>query len=315
MRFAWLAVALLASGAAEARIYDGGITHEELRKLMLEAGLQAVTVEAKSPDEAPQLVVMGGPARWYVELLACQSGRCGDLHLSAGYNLDAEPDAKGVREFNDSLAGWMSGNIYIDDEKDPIFQSDANTDGASGGNIRYAVMAFDAAVRCVSVLVGFDGTAGACDRLGERLRELQERGLAADDVGRVIVAAGIDDLDRILRGNGFSPVRGTASSGLVSLNVEKDGVRWSIATAGKREDQVNGVLLMTTGCPACKNEGARRANRYNSERRWISSRADQGIVVGTMTLPLAGGVTEDSVGMMIRSFHSWALNFEEDMPD
>lgn len=215
MRIACLAVALLASTGAEARVYDGGITHAKLRALMLEAGLQAVTVDAETPEGMPRLVVVGGPARWYVELLACKDGRCGDLHLSAGYALDTEHDAAAVRDFNDSLTGWINGNVYIDDERDPIFQSDANTDGASGNSIRCAVTAFDAAVRCVSVVVGFDDTPDACKDFATRMRALQDRGL----------------------------------------------------------------------------------------------------VTGSMTLPLAGGVTEDAVGMMIRSFHSWAVNFAGDMPD
>jgi hypothetical protein len=315
MRIAWLAASLLASAVAEARIYDGGITHAELRALMLESGLQAVTVEAEAPDEVPRLVVVGGPARWYAELLACKDGRCGDLHLSAGYNLDGEPDAAAVREFNDSLTGWISGNIYIDDERDPIFQSDANTDGASGNNIRYAVTAFDDAVRCVSVIVGFDDTPDACKDFPGRLRALQDRGLDADDVSRVVVAVDIQRLERILRDNGFASSRGQASSGLVSLDVEKDGVRWSIATPENRADQVNASLLMVTGCGRCGKDAARRANLYNAERRWITARAQPGIVTGSMTLPLAGGVTEDAIGMMIRSFHSWAVNFSGDMPD
>lgn len=311
-----LALLLLTTAPAEARIFEGGITHQEMQKLLIDAGFNAVTVEDddSQPDQVPDLVVMGGPARWYVQFMACKSGRCADVHLHAGFNVETPVAQSIVVEINHAMLGRLTGNVYIDAEGDPILQGDINTDGVSGNNIRYSLRAYDVMVRCLSVRIDFDDTAGACDGLEDKLTALANQGLASDDIAKVVVAIGPDELERILRDSGYKPVRNAPDSGLISFTVNQEGIRWTAAVPEKREEQLNGSVFLLTGCVTCSGDGARRANAYNSERRWLSAEAQEGVVVASTTVPLSGGVTEDSVGMMIRSFHSWARSLESDMP-
>lgn len=311
------AAALFFSAAAQAHVYSGGVTHEELRKLLIEAGLQAVSVEADSSAEnaVPELVVMGGPARWHVQFMSCTEGRCGDLRLSVGYDISTKVEPAVVRELNESMLGWISGNVYIDDEGDPILQADVNTDGATGNNIRYSAKVFDAMMRCTSVKIGFDDTADACKNLQGQFYGFRDQSVAADDASHVVFALTIDDLTRILKNSGFDPTVGAANSGMVSLQVVRDDVIWTVAIPESTADQINGALMLITVCRTCDRDGARRANAYNAKRRWVTAvHHDDDVVIGTMTLPLSGGVTESSIGMMIRSFHDWAVKFDSDMP-
>jgi hypothetical protein len=311
------AAALLFSSAAQARVFEGGVTHEDLRKLLIEAGLQAVSVEPDASDAnaVPELVVMGGPARWHVQFMSCSEGRCGDLRFSVGYDLNTKVDAPVVNELNESMLGWISGNVYIDEEGDPILQADVNTDGATGSNIKYSAKVFDAMMRCTSVKIGFDDTADACTNLQGLFYGFRDQSVAADDASHVVFALTVDDLTRILRNSGFDLSAGSANSGMVSLRVGKDGVIWTAAIPEATADQINGALILITVCRTCDRDGARRAHAYNAARRWLTAvRHDDNIVVGTMILPLSGGVAEASIGMMIRSFHDWAVKFDRDMP-
>ena len=311
------AIVLFASASAEARIYDGGITHEELRQLLIDAGLQAVTVDpdSKEPDAVATLAIMGGPARWHVQFMACKDGRCADLHFSAGYDLDSKTPAATVEDINAEILPWLSANLYLDNVDDPIFQADVNTDGVSGRNILYSARVFDAMVRCVSHRVGFEEDAAACEGLEGKFKSIANQSVASEDVSRVRVSTSHDELGRILRANGFSPTAGQPRSGLVSWNVTADGVSWTAAVAESTAEQMNGSILMVGACAKCSTDMSRRANAYNAERRWLTADAQEDHVTGTMTLPLSGGVTEESIGMMLRSFHGWMKNFESDMPD
>lgn len=310
-----LAIASLCAQPAEARVFEGGITHDEMKNVLIDAGFSALTVvaEKSEPGAVPDLVIMGGPARWYVHFMACKDGRCADLHLDAGFDLDAPVAASVVAALNHSMLGRLTGNVYLDDEGDPILQADVNTDGVSGNNIRYSIRAFDLLMRCVALRIDFDDTAGACDGLEDRLVAIANQGLAAEDVTQVIAAVGPVELERILRDNGYEPVRNAPDSGLVSFTVKHDGIRWTAAVPEDRAGQINGSIFLLTGCVTCAGDRVRRANAYNAERRWLSAEAQEGLIVASTTLPLSGGVTEDSIGMMIRSFHSWARNFESEV--
>ncbi len=313
---ALFAATLFFSAAAQAIVYEGGVTHEEMRKLLIEAGFQAVTVEAEPSDndEVPELVVMAGATRWHVQFMACEKGRCGDLRLSVGFDIKTAFAPADIAEMNKAMLGWISGNVYIDDEGDPILQADVNTDGVSGNNIEYSAKVFDAMARCMTVKVGFDDSAAACADLQRRFSAFADQVVAADDSSQVVFALSLDDLRRILRNSGFDPSDGTEDSGMVSLRVKKDGIVWTVAIPKATTDQINGSLLLLTVCTTCSSEGGRRANAYNSQLRWLAATQQEGVVVGTMTIPLSGGVTESSLGMMIRSFHGWAVKFESEMP-
>jgi len=313
---ALFATTLFFSAAARALVYEGGVTHEEMRKLLIEAGFQAVTVEAEPSDEGevPELVVMGGPTRWHVQFMSCDKGRCADLRLSVGFDIKTAFAPAIITEMNETMLGWIGGNVYIDDEDDPILQADVNTDGVSGNNIIYSAKVFDAMARCMAVKVGFDDSAAACADLRRRFSGFADQVVAADDSSQVVFALSLDDLRRILRNSGFDPSEGTADSGRVSLQVKKDGIVWTAAIPETTADQINGSLMLLTACTTCSSEGGRRANAYNSERRWLTAAQHEGVVVGTMMIPLSGGVTESSIGMMIRSFHDWAGKFEASMP-
>lgn len=316
----WLALAalaLFASAPAQARIYDGGITHEELRQLLIDAGLQAVTVDADSsePDAVATLAIMGGPARWHVQFMACKDGRCADLHFSAGYDLDSKTPAATVADINAEMLPWLSSNLYLDDVDDPIFQADVNTDGVSGRNIAYSARVFDTMVRCVSHRVGFEEDAAACEGLEGKFRAIANQSIASEDVARVRVSTSHAELGRILRANGFSPTAGEPDSGLVSWRVSADGVAWSAAVPESTADQMNGSIFLVGACGKCSKDTARRANAYNAQRRWLTADGQEDHITATMTLPLSGGVTEESIGMMLRSFHGWLKTFETDMPD
>lgn len=314
---AGITAAALVSVPAQARVYEGGITHAEMQKVLVDAGFNALTVEEEDakPDAVPDLVVMGGPARWYVQFMACKEGRCADVHVHAGFNAETAVPQATVVEINQALLGKLSGNVYIDDEDDPILQADLNTDGVTGNNIRYSMRVFDAVVRCLVVRIGFDATAGACDDLDNRLIGLASQGIAADDVQHVIAAITPADLERILRDNGYSPVAEKADSGLASFSVVQDGIRWVAAIPAAREEQINASIFLVTGCGRCGKDTFRRANAYNAARRWISAEGQQNVITGTTTIPLSGGITEAALGMMLRSFHSWALSFEKDIPE
>jgi hypothetical protein len=313
---ALFAMTLFFSAAAQAVIYEGGVTHEEMRKLLIEAGLQAVTVDTQPSDkgEVPELVVMGGPTRWHVQFMACEKDRCADLRLSVGFDITTAFASAIVTEMNETMLGWISGNVYIDEEGDPILQADVNTDGVTGNNIEYSVKVFDAMARCMTVKVGFDDSAAACADLPRRFSGYADQVIAGDDSSQVVFALALDDLRRILRNSGFDPMEGTADSGMVSLRVQKDGIVWTAAIPQSTAEQINGSLMLLTACTTCSSEGGRRANAYNSERRWLTAAQQEGVVVGTMMIPLSGGVTESSIGMMIRSFHGWAVKFESEMP-
>jgi len=311
------AITLFAAGAAEARIYDGGITHQELQELLIDAGLQAVTVDpdSKEPDAVPTLAIMGGAARWHVQFMACKDGRCADLHFSAGYDLDQETPAATVADINASMLPWLSANMYIDDEKDPIFQADVNTDGVSGRNIQYSARVFDLMVRCVSHRVGFDDAPAACEGLEDKFTTLAKQSIASEDVSRVRISTAHAELGRILRANGFAPTEDKPQSGLVSWTVKADDVTWTAAVPESAAEQMNGAILLVTVCQTCSQDTERRANAYNAERRWLTADAQDGLIVATLTLPLSGGVTEEAIGMMFRSFHGWVKNLASDMPD
>ena len=310
------ATTLLFSAAAQALVYEGGVTHEEMRKLLIEAGFQAVTVETKPSDagEVPELVVMGGPTRWHVQFMSCDKDRCADLRLSVGFDMKAAFAPAIIAEMNEAMLGWISGNVYIDDEGDPILQADVNTDGVTGNNIEYSAKVFDAMARCMTVKVGFDDSASACADLRRRFAGFADQPVAADDSSQVVFALSLDDLRRILRNSGFDPTEGTANSGMVSLRVKKDGIVWTAAIPETTADQINGSVMLLTACTACSSEGGRRANAYNSERRWLTATQRDDVVMGTMMIPLSGGVTEASISMMIRSYHDWAVKFESEMP-
>lgn len=311
------AIALFAAGAAEAKIYDGGITHQELQELLIDAGLQAVTVESESneADAVANLAIMGGPARWHVQFMACKEGRCGDLHFSAGYDLDEKTPAATIADINMTMLPWLSANLYTDDVDDPIFQADVNTDGSSGKNIQYSARIFDTMVRCVSHRVGYDDAPAACEGIEEKFKAIARQGVAGDDVSRVRISTAHDELGRILRANGFSPTADPPRSGLVSWTVKADGVAWSAAVPETAAEQMNGSILFVAACAKCGKDAARRANAYNADRRWLTADEQEGMIVATMTLPLSGGVTEAAIGMMCRSFHDWVKSFEKDVPD
>lgn len=311
------AIALFAAAPAGARIYDGGITHEELRELLIDAGLQAVTVDADSnePEAMATLAIMGGPARWHVQFMACKEGRCADLHFTAGYDLDNPTPAGVVDDINAEMLPWLSANLYIDDVNDPIFQADVNTDGVTGRNIQYSARIFDAMVRCVSHRVGFDEAPAACEGLDGKFRAIANQNVASEDVSRVRVSTSHEELGRILRVNGFSPTASPPKHGLASWIVDADGVIWTAAVPETTALQMNGSILLVTACPTCTTDTARRANAYNAERRWLTADAQEGLISATLTLPLSGGVTEEAIGMMFRSFHAWVKNLAADMPD
>lgn len=308
--------ALAVAAPAGARMFEGGITHAELQKLLVDSGFNALTVEDEQPepDSVPDLVVMGGPGRWYVQFMACKEGRCADVHLHAGFDADKPVPQETVAELNGAMLGRLSGNVYIDSENDPILQADVNTDGVSGNNIRFQMRAFDTVMRCLVVKIGFDSTAGACDALGDQLIALAKQGIAADDVQHVIASLGPKDLERVLRENGFSPVANEVDEGLASFRVEFEGVRWVAAVPAAQADQINAGVFLLTGCGRCDKDTVRRANAYNAERRWLSAEGQKDNITATTTIPLSGGITESSLGMMIRSFHAWAKSFESDLP-
>ena len=311
------AIACFAAVPAEARIYDGGVTHQELQQLLIDAGLQAVTVdsESKEPDAVPTLAIMGGPARWHVQFMACKEGRCADLHFSAGYDLEVETPAATVDDINTEMLPWLAANLYIDGENDPIFQADVNTDGVSGKNIQYSARVFDTMVRCVSHRVGFDDAAAACEGLEGKFKAIANQSVAGEDVSRVRISTSHEELGRILRANGFSPTAGQPRSGLVSWNVNADGIFWTAAVPESVAEQMNGSILLVGACPSCTKDTARRANAYNAERRWLTADAQDDLITATLTLPLSGGVTEEAIGMMLRSFHAWLKDFNADVPD
>lgn len=311
------AIALFVAAPVEARIYDEGITHQELQELLIAAGLQAVTVDpdSKEPDAVPTLAIMGGPARWHVQLMACKEGRCADLHFNAGYDLEARPATGTVDDINTEMLPWLSANLYIDEVDDPIFQADVNTDGVSGRNIQYSARLFDTMVRCVSHRVGFEDDAAACEGLEDKFKAIANQNIASEDVSRVRVSMSHEELGRILRANGFSPTADQPRSGLVSWTVSADGVIWTAAVPETVAEQLNGSILFVAVCPKCTKDTDRRANAYNAERRWLTADAQKDLITATMTLPLSGGVTEEAIGMMFRSFHGWVKNFEADMPD
>ena len=311
------ALALFASAAAEARIYDGGITHEELRQLLIDGGLQAATVDsdAKEPDAMPTLVIMGGPARWHIQFMACKEGRCADLHFSAGYDLDTMTPAATIADINAGMLPWLAANLYLDDVDDPIFQADVNTDGVSGRNILYSARVFDTMVRCVSHRVGFEEDAAACEGLEGKFKAIANQSIASEDVSRVRVSISHTELGRILRANDFAPTLGEPNSGMVPWRVSADGVNWTAAVPESAADQMNASILMLGACTRCSKDTARRANAYNAEHRWLTADAKDDYITATLTLPLSGGVTEESIGLMLRSFHGWLKNFEADMPD
>ena len=315
--FAVAAFTLFAAAPAEARIYDGGITHQELQELLIDAGLQAVTVDSdsKEPDAVPTLAIMGGAARWHVQFMACKEGRCADLHFSAGYDLEVKTPATTVDDVNGAMLPWLSANMYIDEEDDPIFQADVNTDGVSGRNIQYSARVFDAMVRCVSHRVGFDDAPAACEGLEDRFTALSKQSIASEDVSRVRISTAHAELGRILRANGFSPTADKPQSGRVSWTVNADGVIWTAAVPESAAEQMNGSILLVAVCNTCTQDTERRANAYNAQRRWLTADAQQDLIVATMTLPLSGGVTEGAIGMMFRSFHGWVKNLGADMPD
>lgn len=311
------AIALFAAASADARIYDGGITHQELQELLIDAGLQAVTVDSdsKEPDAVPTLAIMGGSARWHVQFMACKDGRCADLHFSAGYDLEEITPAATVEDINASMLPWLSANMYIDGEDDPIFQADVNTDGVSGRNIQYSARVFDLMVRCVSHRVGFDDAPAACEGVGDKFTAMAKQSIASEDVSRVRISTAHAELGRILRANGFSPTEDEPRSGLVSWTVNSDGVIWTAAVPESAAEQMNGSILLITVCKTCTRDTERRANAYNAERRWLTADAQDGLIAATLTLPLSGGVTEEAIGMMFRSFHGWVKNLAADMPD
>ena len=308
--------ALAVAAPAGARVFEGGITHAELQKLLVDSGFNALTVESDKaePDSVADLVVMGGPGRWYVQFMACKDGRCADLHLHAGFDAETPVPQEMVVELNAAMLGRLAGNVYVDSEQDPILQADVNTDGVSGNNIRFQMRAFDTVMRCLVVKIGFDATAGACDALGDRLIGLTKQGIAADDVQYVIASLGPKDLERVLRENGFSPVAQAVDEGLASFRVEHEGVRWVAAVPAAQAEQINGGVFLLTGCGRCDKDTFRRANAYNTDRRWLSAEGQKDNITATTTIPLSGGITEDSLGMMIRSFHAWAKSFESDLP-
>jgi len=310
------ALALFAA-AAEARIYDGGITHKELQELLIEAGLQAVTVESdsKEADAVPNLAIMGGPARWHVQFMACKDGRCGDLHLSVGYDLSARPPAATVEDINATMLPWLAANLFIDEVDDPIFQADVNTDGVSAKNIQYSARVFDTMVRCVSHRIGFDDAPAACEGLDGKFAAIANQSIAREDVSRVRISTSHDELGRILRANGFTPTAGKPDRGFVSWLVSADGVMWSAAVPESVAEQMNGSILLVAACGKCSKDTARRANAYNAERRWLTAAAQPDLISVTLTVPLSGGVTEEGIGMMLRSFHGWAKSLDADMPD
>lgn len=298
---------------AQARVFEGGITHAEMQKLLTEAGFSAVTVEDANaePGSVADLVVMGGPGRWYVQFMACKEDRCADVHLYAGFDTEKPLAKETVTEISQEMVGSLSGNVYLDSEGDPILQADINTDGVSGNNIRFQVRVFDVILRCLTVKIGFDDSADACEKIPDRLLALARQGVSAEDVSQVIVAIGPDRLDYILRESGFRPERKSGSNGLVSFFVQQDGVSWTALVSQKVDEQV--TVFLTTVCPRCGAD-PRRANAYNSERRWLTAEARNGAIDASMTVPLAGGITESALGMMIRSFHSWAKSFPSDVP-
>jgi hypothetical protein len=314
---AFAAIALIAAAPAEARIYDGGITHKELQDLLIDAGLQAVTVDSdsKEPDAVPTLAIMGGPARWHVQFMACKEGRCADLHFSAGYDLEEKTPAETVIDVNTMMLPWLAANMFIDQVDDPIFQADVNTDGVTGKNIQYSARVFDAMVRCVSHRVDFDDAPAACEGLEARFKSIANQSIASEDVSRVRISASHDELGRLLRANGFTPIAGAPDNGFVSWVVNADGVAWTAAVPEAAAEQMNGSILLVAACPTCTMDLARRANAYNAERRWLTANAQDKLISATLTLPLSGGVTEEAIGMMLRSFHGWVKNLEADMPD
>jgi len=308
--------ALACAAPAEARMFEGGITHAELQQLLVDAGFNALTVEAENaePGSVPDLAVMGGPGRWYVQFMACKDGRCADVHLHAGFDTETPLAQDTVIEINQAMLGRLSGNVYLDSENDPILQADLNTDGVSGNNIRFQMRGFDTVLRCLVVKIGFDSTADACEGLQDKLVALARQGIAADDVQHVIVAVGPKDLERILRESGYSPVANPNSEGLASFRVDYEGVRWVAAVPATQAEQINGAVFLMTGCGRCDKDTFRRANAYNADRRWLTAEGQKDNITATTTVPLSGGITESSLGMMIRSFHAWAKSFESDVP-
>lgn len=306
-------LALASTPPAQARVFEGGITHAEMQEILTDAGFNAVTVEDAdaAPGAVPDLVVMGGPGRWYVQFMACKEARCADLHLYAGFDTETPMAREAIAEISQEMIGSLSGNVYLDAENDPILQADINTDGVSGNNIRFQARVFDTVLRCLAVRIGFDATPGACEQIADRLLGFARQGVSAEDVSRVIVAVGPDRLEQVLRASGYQPVRRPEAGDLESFTVQQDGVSWIALVSRKANQQF--TVFLTASCKGCGDD-ARRANAYNAERRWLTATARNGGIDAAMTVPLAGGITESSLGLMIRSFHAWVKSFESDLP-
>ena len=310
-----LLAGVLACAGAEARVYEGGTTPDEMKRLLAEAGLSAVTQELDSPapDKVPDLIVTSGKTRWHVQFMACTDGRCADVRVYAGYDLE-EPDTE-VAAFSMTtiMINQLSGNLYIDDEGDPILQADINTDGASANNIEYSMKVFDTLVRCTSDLIDFDKDPDACGKLTDRLAAAANIGLSMDDIGKVVIAPDLDDAARILRESGFEPFPLTEDTKVIGLGVAKDDVIWTVQNYRSSPEQPNAFLLFAVDCKPCAAGDYMDPDTYNEKKRWLTARPNEDSIMATLTLPIAGGVTESSIGMMMRSFHSMAKLFESDM--
>ena len=298
---AGLAGAMLFVAPAQAKVYEGGITHAEMQKLLVDAGFNALAVEEEDakPDAVPDLVVMGGPARWYVEFMACKEGRCADLHLHAGFNVEGAVSQAIVTEMNQALLGKLSGNVYVDDEQDPILQADVNTDGVTDAHLIYQVRSFDALDRLMCTHVGYWSKADTASAYDKLLLVATPK-VPTEDKADVIDAIEAKDFQSMLEDDGFrvTEARATSTALAKSFVVSKSGAAWFAEVP-----LIDDWRVTFSAMPEVffKN-GSAIANNFNREHRWVSLTCPSIYMDGRLAVVLRGGITRHALVVMANTF-------------
>jgi hypothetical protein len=121
-----LAAASAAPAHAAAAIPAGGLTIEELAAALKASDLP-VTVKKTDSGEAYVESTSDG-TKFQIWLYDCKKARCASIQFEASFDLK---DGLGVDKVNEWNRKKRYVRLWLDDEKDPIFQYDVNV--APGG--------------------------------------------------------------------------------------------------------------------------------------------------------------------------------------
>lgn len=118
-----VAVLGLAPGAQARPLPDGGVTPDEVARVMQHRGFRAEITTAD--DGRPLIKSSSSGYRFGVYFYGCKQDRCPSIQFASAFDMADGMSLKSINEWNRTS---RFGRAYLDDESDPFIEMDVDVE-------------------------------------------------------------------------------------------------------------------------------------------------------------------------------------------